>query len=88
MKSGNKQEFRIVMVSFSVGAISSIVTTIIAFIAIKRAGMAWPGAIFGNEEFNWRDARIWLLAFAVYWAATISTVIIMRRRRSREEDER
>ena len=81
MKSSNKQEPRIALVSISAGLISSVITTIIAFIAIKRAGMAWPGAIFGNEEFNWRDSLVWFLALAGFVATMVPTAVFMRRRR-------
>ena len=79
-----KHEFRMVVLSTLVGLASAVAATLVADLAIRHAGLAWRGAVFGHEEFNWKDSRIFFLAAAAYAVGMVSTATIMRRRRRRD----
>jgi hypothetical protein len=73
-----KREFQVIVFSTIVGLTAALAVIASADIAIRRAGLAWRGQIFTNEEFNWKDSRIYYLGLVAYAFGTVPTAMIMR----------
>jgi hypothetical protein len=50
-------------------------------VVIEKSGLAWPGAIFGDQEFNWRDSVFLFLGLAGYVAGMVPVALLMRKSR-------
>ena len=78
MQDISRHKFRSIFLTVVAGLTSAIVTTVVTLVFIRRAGLSWPGAVFGNQEFNWRDSCIMFLSLIAFVAGAIPTAMVTR----------
>jgi hypothetical protein len=77
----DSQKYRLRRIFFTTlaGLTSAIAAMIVSVTLIRYTGVAWSGAVFGNDEWNWKDSLIWVPTLAAYFIATSVTASLTRR---------